>query len=309
MGRLRAIAVLFAILFMGAGALGGVLAVVGREPGRGDVVVIGSKAFTEGIILGEILAQTIEQSGLRVERRFNLGGTNICFEALRSGSIDLYAEYTGTGLMAILEHPPMSDPAAVLQTVRDQFAARYDLVWLDPFGFNNTYALAMSQQLANRLEVRRISDLTRHPGLRAGFASEFLARADGWPGLQEKYGLRFGDGPVAMEAGLMYQAAAAGQVDVISAYSTDGRIATLNLTVLEDDRRFFPPYEAVTLARRDTLAKHSGLDETLAALGGRISEADIRTMNAEVDAGTKSAAEVAAEFLRKKKGLPSARTP
>lgn len=308
MSRLRAIAVLMAIVLFGAAALSAVLALVDRKPSRGDVVAIGSKAFTEGIILGEILAQKIEQSGVRVERRFNLGGTNICFEALRTGAIDLYAEYTGTGLMAILEQPPMSDPAAVRKTVTEQFAARYDLVWLDPLGFNNTYALAMSQRRADQLGIHKISDLARHPDLRAGFASEFLARADGWPGLQAKYGLRFGDGPLAMEAGLMYQAAAVGQVDVISAYSTDGRIDTLALVVLEDDRQFFPPYEAAALARRETLAKHASLRETLATLAGRISEPEIRKMNADVDAGTKSAAEVAADFLRRT-GAESAGKP
>lgn len=299
MRRLRAIAVLMAILLFGAAALGGVLALLDRRSSSGDMVIIGSKLDTEGILLAEILSQRLEQSGLRVDRRFPLGGTKIVFEAARSGAIDLYPEYTGTGLMAILEHPPMTDPAAVLKVVREQFAARHDLVWLDPFGFNNTYALAMPQSLAERLGVRRISDLARHPELRAGFAPEFLARPDGWPGLREKYGLRFGDGPGTMDAGLMYQAAADGQVDVISAYSTDGRIDTLHLLVLEDDRRFFPPYEAAVLVRRDALARHPRLGEVLATLGGRIPEADIRKMNAQIDAGTKSAAEVAAEFLRK----------
>src|SRR5262249_50670803 len=162
-----------------------------RFSGHHDRVVVGSKSFTESTILAEIVAQRLEQGGIKVERRFSLGATNICFEAIRSGAIDMYPEYTGTGLMAILHEAPRPDRAAVLETVRDEFAKRYDLVWFDPLGFDNTYALAMPEALAKRLGITKISDLLRHPDLRAGFASEFLARDDGWPGLEAQYGLHF----------------------------------------------------------------------------------------------------------------------
>jgi osmoprotectant transport system substrate-binding protein len=299
MARVRAVLVLFAIVAFGVVTLSGALALVDRLSGTKDRVVIGSKAFTESIILGEIIAQWLERSGVDVERHFNLGATNISFEAIRSGSVDMYPEYTGTGLIAILHHEPVADRAAVLDTVRSEFSARYDVTWLDPLGINNTYALAMPEQLAARLGVTKISDLLSHTDLRAGFASEFLARDDGWPGLSAKYGLRFQKEPASMEAGLMYQAAASGQVDVISAYSTDGRIETQHLRVLDDDRGFFPPYEAVIMIRRDVLRKHRGLEPILRALRGLVTDDEARRMNAEVDFGSRSVGDVASEFLAK----------
>jgi glycine betaine/choline ABC-type transport system substrate-binding protein len=299
MSRVRAVLVLFAIVAFGVGTLTGALALIGKlGEGKGGVVV-GSKAFTESIIIGEIVAQWLERSNVPVERHFNLGATNISFEAVRSGAIDMYPEYTGTGLMAILKHEPITDRAQVLETVRAEFKKRYDIVWLDPLGFNNTYALAMPEALAKRLGITKVSDLLRHTDLRAGFASEFLARNDGWPGLSRAYGLKFKVEPSSMEAGLMYQAAASGQVDVISAYSTDGRIDTQHLLVLEDDRDFFPPYEAAIMIRQSTLDKRPGLEATLHALAGIISEAEMRRMNADVDFGSRSAGDVARTFLSK----------
>lgn len=297
MSRLRAVVVLFAIVAFGLGTLGGALALIGKlKEGNGGVVV-GSKAFTESIIIGEIVAQWLERSNVPVERHFNLGATNISFEAVRSGAIDMYPEYTGTGLMAILKHEPINDHAKVMDTVRSDFKSRYDIVWLDPLGFNNTYALAMPEALAKRLGITKVSDLLAHTDLRAGFASEFLARNDGWPGLSRAYGLKFQNEPGSMEAGLMYQAAASGQVDVISAYSTDGRIDTQHLLVLEDDRGFFPPYEAALMVRRSTLEKRPGLEATLNVLAGTITEKEMRKMNAEVDFGSRSVGDVARAFL------------
>lgn len=295
--RLKAILVLLAIVGAGVLTMGGALRIVDALGGRKDRIVVGSKAFTESIILSEIVSQWLERAGIPVERRFNLGATNISFEALRSGAVDLYPEYTGTGLIAILHLPPIEDRSAVLETVRREFSTRYDLMWLEPLGFNNTYALAMPESLATRMHVEKVSDLLAHTDLRAGFASEFLARDDGWPGLEKKYGLHFKHPPGSMEAGLMYQAAADGQLDVISAYSTDGRIQTQRLKVLDDDRAFFPPYEAVVVARRDALLKNPRIEPLLAELRGRITEPEMRRMNAEVDFGDRTATQVATEWL------------
>jgi glycine betaine/choline ABC-type transport system substrate-binding protein len=260
-------------------------------------VVIGSKAFTESIIVGEIAAQHLERAGVPVERRFNLGATNICFEAVRSGAIDLYPEYTGTALMAILHHASVADAAQALTAVREELERDHALTWLAPLGFDNTYALAVPEALAARLGIEKISDLRAHPGLRVGFASEFLAREDGWPGLRARYDLRFDTPPGSMEAGLMYQAAASGELDVVSVYSTDGRIETQHLRVLDDDLRFFPPYEAGFIARRASLAKSPRLAELLGGLAGRIGDAEMRRMNADVDLGKRSVEDVARTFL------------
>jgi osmoprotectant transport system substrate-binding protein len=303
MARLRAIVVLLAIVAFGGGVLGGTLALIDRFGGKKDRVVVGSKAFTESIILAEIIAQWLERSGLAVERHFDLGATNISFEAIKSGAVDLYPEYTGTGLMAILQREPVSDPREVLGTVRAEFESRYGILWLDPLGFDNTYALAVPEALSARLGIRKVSDLLAHRDLRAGFASEFLARTDGWPGLSRAYDLTFREEPRSMEAGLMYQAAASGQVDVISAYSTDGRIDTQHLRILEDDRHFFPPYEAVVMVRKEALAARPRLRALLRALEGTIHDAEMRKMNAEVDFGSRSVHDVAAEFLTAHEGI------
>lgn len=298
--KLRAIGVLAALVALSVVLLRLSFVVVDhdRDPHRSDLVIIGSKADTEGLLLGEILAQWLEANGgVRVERRFQLGGTQVCFEALRTGAIDLYPEYTGTGLVAILHQPPRSDRDAVLRIVRDRFASQFDLVWLEPFGFDNTYAIAVPAALAQRDALTRISDLTEHPELVAGFATEFLARADGWPGLARRYDLAFDESPRSMEAGLMYRAAASGQLDVISAYSTDGRLDTMHLTVLADDRHFFPPYEAVPLVRRELLSRHPAVRAALLRLGHTLDEPTVRRMNALVDEGHRPVRDVAHEFL------------
>lgn len=295
--RLHAILVLFAIVGAGVLLLAGTITVVDRLRGGHDHVVIGSKAMTESIILSEIAAQWLEEGGVTVERRFNLGATNICFEAVNSGAIDFYPEYTGTGLMAILHEPVVVDPGEALEKVRAEFESRFALTWLEPLGVNNTYALAVPARVAAARGLRTISDLLRHTDLRAGFASEFLARDDGWPGLERRYGLHFQEEPRSMEAGLMYQAASSGQIDVISAYSTDGRIKTQNLVVLEDDRHFFPPYQAVVVVRQETLARDPRVGQLLGELTGIVGDDAMQTMNAEVDFGQRSAADVARAFL------------
>jgi glycine betaine/choline ABC-type transport system substrate-binding protein len=295
--KAQAILVLLGIVAFGAAALAGTLALVDLGAGRRDRVVVGSKAMTESVLLAEITSEWLEDNGIPVDRRLYLGATNISFEAIRSGAIDAYPEYTGTGLMAILQVPPKEDRAEVLRTVRDRFEHDYGIDWIVPFGFDNTYALAVPEELAAHLHVETISDLLAHTDLRAGFASEFLAREDGWPGLERKYGLHFAAPPKSMEAGLMYAAAASGQLDVISAYSTDGRIDTFHLRVLVDDRQFFPPYEAMLMFRADALARHPPLRPLLEQLSATIDEKRMRRMNARVDSGERSAEEVAREFL------------
>jgi glycine betaine/choline ABC-type transport system substrate-binding protein len=311
--KLRAVLVLLGLVALAVALLRLSFVVVDIDHGthRRDVVVIGSKADTEGLLLGEIMAQWLEaHGGVQVERRFQLGGTNVCFEALRSGAIDLYPEYTGTGLVAILHEAPRSDRVEVYRHVRDRFAGSYALVLLDPFGFDNTYALAVPGSLAQRNGLHTISDLRGHPELRAGFAPEFLARADGWPGLAARYDLAFDEPPRSMEAGLMYRAAASGQLDVISAYSTDGRLDTLHLTVLDDDRHFFPPYEAAPLARRELLARHPAVRTALEALAHTLDDANMRRMNALIDEGHRPVREVARAFLSTLHApLPPARAP
>jgi glycine betaine/choline ABC-type transport system substrate-binding protein len=261
-------------------------------------LTIGSKADTEGILLAEILARRIERvTGLTVQRRTALGGTQLCFQALLSGEIDMYPEYTGTALVALLERPAMADPRQTFELVQRELLRRDELVLFAPFAFNNTYALAMAKAKAHALGVRKIGDLARHHDLSAGFTAEFMARQDGWPGLRERYQLAFRAQPRTLEAGLMYRAAQQSEVDVISAYATDGRIEKFDLVVLEDDQRFFPPYQAAPLVRRSTLAKHPTLGRALEPLGGRLTDDEMRRLNAAVDIDRQRPEDVAEKYV------------
>jgi osmoprotectant transport system permease protein len=264
----------------------------GRRP-----VQVGSKNFTEQVILGEILAAHLEARGFPVARRLNLGGALLCHQAVRSGEIDLYPEYTGTALTDILKRPVSPDPAAVLREVREAYAGLALRVG-GPLGFDNSYALAMRRQDAERRGLRRISDLAPlAANLRVGLSGEFLERADGMAGLVEKYGFRFGPRPLEMDLGLLYQALENGQVDLVVGSATDGMIDALDLVVLEDDRRYFPPYEVVVVASEASLAADAGLAEALAALEGTIDAATMRRLNQAVDGEHRSPAEVARRFL------------
>ena len=262
-------------------------------------VRIGTKNFTEQLILGEIMAQLIEaKTALAVERRFNLGGTMICHGALVNGEIDLYPEYTGTALTAILKHPSISDPEEVFGIVREAYRERFEARWLKPFGFNNTYAITVREADAKRYGWVRISDLENDtPRLRAGFTAEFAERPDGYPGLRKAYGLRFGE-IRDLDPSLMYEAISKGEVDVICAFATDGRIAAYNLKPLEDDLRFFPPYSAATVIREETLEAHPELKNVLSVLEGLLDNPAMRGLNFEVDGKKKRIAEVAEGFLR-----------
>jgi glycine betaine/choline ABC-type transport system substrate-binding protein len=277
------------------------LVIAGTALGCGgrDRIVVGAKNFTESDLLAEIVAQQIERrTRLPVERRLHLGGTFVCHQAIVSGEIDAYVEYSGTALTAVLERAPLQDPDSVLRLVRAEYASRFALVWGEPLGFDNTFAVAVRRADAEREGLRTITDLARMaPRWRAGFGYEFLERPDGFAGLARTYGLRFAAAPTAMDLGLTYRALADGQVDVIAGNSTDGLVAALDLLVLEDDRRYFPPYHAAPVVRRAVLERHPAVREALAELGGRISDAEMRRLNALADVERRDLAVIAREWL------------
>jgi osmoprotectant transport system substrate-binding protein len=265
-------------------------------------IAIGSKNFTEQIILGELLAQHIEASaGLPVERRFDLAGTLICHQALRSGEIDLYVEYTGTALTVILEEEPSQDSEEVHRRVAGAYRQRFDLEWAPPLGFNNTFALVIRGEDARRLNLEALSDIAPYtPNWRAGFGYEFMERPDGFQGLAATYGLRFGSPPRTMELGLLYRALTEKQVDIVAGSATDGSIAALDFVMLEDDRRYFPPYYAAPVVRREALERHPGLGAALGALAGKISEAEMRQLNYAVEGEGRGVKQVVRDFLQAK---------
>ncbi len=274
-------------------ALALVAAVLGCA--SGERVVVGSKNFTEQRLLGELLAQTVEATGLVAERRLDLGGTFVCDTALRAGQIDAYVEYTGTALTAILKDTPVADPAAALARVRAGYEPA-GLVWTAPLGFDNTFALVIRGDDATRDRLRTISDAARQAaGWRAGFGYEFAARADGYPGLARTYGLAFRE-VRTMDLGLLYRALTDRQVDVVAGNATDGLIAHLGLVVLEDDRRYFPPYEAAPVVRREVLARYPALGAALEGLGGKITAEAMRRMNYAVDGEHQDPAAVVRRF-------------
>jgi len=260
-------------------------------------LVVGAKNFTEGTVLAELMAQLLEtHAGARIERRFNLAGTQVAFDALRTGSIDVYAEYTGTGLRDVLaDATPVHSAAEAFARVSDTFAQRYDLVWLAPFGFNNTYVLMMRRVQAAQLQVSTISELARQ-SLRYGMSHEFLERKDGMDALRRAYGLQVAS-LVGMEHDLAYRALAEGAIDVSDGYSTDAKIVTQDLVVLRDDKHFFPPYEGAPLVRRALLARLPTALDALGLLAGRIDDKTMRRLNHQVEGEGRSPAEVASSFL------------
>ncbi|QEH33670.1 Glycine betaine/carnitine/choline-binding protein OpuCC precursor [Aquisphaera giovannonii] len=273
---------------------------------RQATIVIGSKDGSEMIILGHMLAELVEaRTDLRVDRRLNLGGTLVCYNGLRLGGLDAYVEYTGTALTTILKQPVERDPGLVLERVRAG-TGRDEVACLDPLGFENTFAILMKRERAERLGIRRISDLRGHQrDLRAGFGPEFMNRPDGYRGLLQAYGLSFGQAPRELDRNLLYQAIVQGSLDVAAGDSTDGRIAAFDLVQLEDDRRYFPPYEAVPLARAKTLEEHAGLREALNALAGAIDAPAMRGLNRQVDEHRKRPEDVAHAFLVERGLIPS----
>jgi osmoprotectant transport system substrate-binding protein len=277
---------------------------VGCNKHSDNTIVVGSKNFTEQIILAELFAQQIEaHSTLHVERRVNLGGTLICHQALIAGKIDLYPEYTGTALTAVLNDPVEKDPAAVFQRVQTEYRSRFHVEAMPSLGFNNTFAIVVRSDDAEKFHLQKVSDINPLTSKwRAGFGYEFMERPDGFPGWSAAYGLQFAGQPKILDLGLLYRALADKQVDVVAGNSTDGLIAALHMTALEDDRQYFPPYEAVPLVRRATLDQHPEVGAAIGGLAGKISEGEMRRMNYAVDGDHRDPADVVQEF-RKAKGL------
>lgn len=278
---------------------------------RGGRIAVGSKGFTENRLLGEMMAQIIEaKTTLSVERRLSLGGTMVVFAAMQSGDIDLCPEYTGTAWSVHLGRTdPVSNPLEVFLEVQGAFERRFDMVWLPPFGFNNGYALVMDETRAEALGITTLSDLKAHErDLRVALTHEFLNREDGFLGLARKYGFRFPQ-LRGIEHGLAYQAVRSGQTDVVDAYTTDGKLLRYGLRVLRDDKRFFPPYDAAPLVRRDTLERYPELRGALRALAFAIDDATMRELNAQVEDRDGAFAAVATEFLRERGYLATERRP
>jgi osmoprotectant transport system permease protein len=275
-----------------------VLVPEGSKPSGSRPVAVGSKDFTEQVILGELVAQVIEsRARVPVERRFELGG-DLCHRAMLSGELDAYVEYTGTAYLAILKHQLLTDPAEVYRQVKDEYRSRWGIEWLDPLGFNDTFAILIRGDDARRLNVKTISEAARYaPNWRAAFGQDFMSREDGYPGLAKAYGLRFKEPPREMDLSLTYRALAASQVDLIAGNSTDGLIDKLGLYQLEDDRRYFPPYQAAPVVRSDTLTQHPEIGTALSSLAGKLTDAEMRRLNYAVDGEHRAAKDVVREFL------------
>ncbi len=269
---------------------------------RHDEIVVGSKNFSEQALLGEIVAQHLEARTHRpVTRRFYLAGSYICQQALLSGRIDLYVEYTGTALTAILHDPLESDPTAVYEHVRSEYQKRFGLDVLPSLGFNNTFAIVVRGEDARRLHLKTISNAAPFArAWRAGFGYEFMERPDGFAGLARTYGLSFRDTPRILDLGLLYRALLEKQVDIVAGNSTDGLLAARDLTILEDDKHYFPPYEAVPVVRAVALQRFPEMRGALMELVGKINDEEMRRMNYQVDGEHRDSADVAREFLRAK---------
>ncbi|MCI0354753.1 MAG: ABC transporter substrate-binding protein [Acidobacteria bacterium] len=273
-------------------------------PARQERIVVGSKNFTEQAVLAELVAQHLEaKTGMPVDRRFYLTGSYIAHQAILAGRIDVYVEYTGTALSAILKQNPSGSSAEVLERVRTAYRDKFGLEVTEPLGFNNTFAMVIRGEDAARLGVRTLSQAAAHtPKWRAGFGYEFTERPDGLPGLARTYNLKFAEPPRIMDMGLLYRALKETQVDFVAGNSTDGTIAALGFVALEDDRHYFPPYDAVPVVRRETLERHPQVRQALAELAGKISEEEMRRLNYAVDGERRDLAEVVREF-REKKGF------
>ena len=286
----RIIWLVIAICFAGCGV------------GRRNTIVVGSKNFTEQAILGEIVAQQLEaRTKLNIERRFYLAGSYICQQAMLSGRVDIYVEYTGTALTAILKDPVETNRAAVLDRVRREYASRFNLLVAEPLGFNNTFAIVIRGEDARRTGIHTLSQSAAYtPQWRPGFGFEFMERPDGYQGLARTYGLKFSASPRIMDLGLLYRALLEKQVDLVAGNSTDGLIAARDLAILADDKNYFPPYEAVPIVRIQTIERHPEVRQALAELAGKISDEEMRKLNYAVDGERRDTAEVVREFLHRK---------
>ncbi|MGV0106679.1 ABC transporter substrate-binding protein [Nostoc sp. DSM 114160] len=267
-------------------------------------IVVASKDFTEQDILGELLAQQIEATtNLKVDRRFRLGGSFICHSAITSGKIDAYIEYTGTSFTGILKQKAINDPKELYQKLKQIYAQRFNLEVMPTLGFENTFAMIIRGEDAKRNNIQTLSQASQYtPQWRGGFGYEFLEREDGFPGLAKTYGLLFAKPPQIMDLGLVYRALIQKQVDMVAGSSTDGQISRLDVVVLKDDKKYFPPYEAAPIVRQETLKKYPELRTAIASLAGKISADEMRQLNYLVEGELRNVKDVVQEF-RKSKGL------
>jgi osmoprotectant transport system substrate-binding protein len=274
-----------------------------RAPARPELIVT-SKFFTEQVVLAELLAQHIEaRTAIQVKRKSNLGGTLLVQKAMLSGEVDLYVEYTGTALTAVLGEQPQGDSSAVYQRVKEKYARRFGFEVAEPLGFANSFAMVVRGEDARNQHLAKMSDIAPlAPHWRAGVGYEFLERPDGYRGWTERYGLKFGKDPSVLDLGLLYRALAEKKVDIVAGNSTDGLIDALGLVPLEDNLHYFPPYDAVPIVRRAALEKFPQLRATLADLAGKVSEEEMRRLNRQVDADQRDVVAVVREF-RAAKGL------
>ncbi len=279
-------------------ALMAILALAGCS--KSDTITVGSKDYGENILLGEIFAQMIEaNTDLKVNRKLNMGGTFVNFNAMRNKQVDVYPEYTGTALTATLEMDVINDPTESYNIVKDEYLRQFDIVWLEPLGFNNTYTLAVTPEIAEKYPMETFSDLAEFaPNLIFGAEHEFFDRQDGYDGLIEAYDLHFKGEPLKMVVALKYQAIGQGDMDITDAFSTDGQLRQFNLKVLEDDKGFFPPYHAVPIIRKATLDAHPEVGEVLNRLAGRLTDERMGELNYQADVEGRPTEEVAAEFLK-----------
>lgn len=286
-------------LILVVGLIAGMMAGCGGD--KAEKVTVGSKNFTENIVMGEIMAQLIEaKTDIEVDRKLNLGGTLVAWEALKKGDLDLYPDYTGTGLMAILQKEVMYDPDEVYDLVQEEYNKLYQIKWLKTFGFNNTYTTAVPREMAEKYNLVKTSDLKPYAqDLIFCAEQEFFNRDDGYDGFVETYGLKFKD-KKAIETNLKYKAVGEKKVDVIDAFSTDGELITYDMVILEDDKGFFPPYYCAPVVRMDTLEKYPELEGVLNLLDGQISDTDMQQLNYQVKEQKKDVAEVATKFLQDK---------
>ena len=266
---------------------------------KSDSITIGSKDFGENIVIAEMLSQLVEaHTDLKVNRKLNLGGTFVNFNAIKNNQIDVYPEYTGTGLTAHLKMDVVNDPDESFRIVSEEFVKQWDIVWLEPFGLNNTYTLAVTPEVYEKYGVETYSDLIPYAGeLVFGAEHEFFDRQDGFDGLVEMYGLNFKGEPMKLNASLKYQAIGRGDMDVTDAFATDGPIKQYNLKILEDDLGFFPPYHAAPIVRKEVLDKHPELKNVLNMLAGKLDDATMTELNYLVDVEGKAVEQVAKEFL------------
>jgi len=263
-------------------------------------ITVGSKNFTEQVVLGEIVAQHLEHRlGRRVDRKLNLGGTMLAHQALVRGDIDLYPEYTGTALTTILKLPPAHDPAAAMSLVRGEYQARFEVEWMDSLGFNNTFAMVIRGEDARKSKIATLSDAARYsPGWDLGVGYEFQQRPDGLAGLLTTYNLPIHGSPQTMDLGLLYKALEQGQVSMVAGNATDGQLSVLDAVVLQDDKRYFPPYDCALAVRRESLEANPPLRQALTELAGRFTDLSIRKLNYQVDGEHRPVRVVAEQFLR-----------